>query len=1322
VYFCVEIFLVLISLRVYKIPILCVVNAQASGPGTGMGGGIRIRSGSTLILRGRATVADNVAEEKGGGIAAGASTVHLEDKATVRGNVAKSGGGIFVESPTGKLTVARTAQARIVENSATKRGGGIYAEGKSSLALSFGSVVLRANRAQFDGGGVALDTGSSLSADNCTLVVISNVAVAGDGGGLALFGEASLNITGSTPAVVRNNTAGGRGGGMAFMSLPVSASSQDTVHWHRLELAANTAASGDGGGFFASRKVRLLPSSGVTVLYGNTAPTGRGGGVAVSSAMVKIGHDHALQVVQNSAHHGGGVAILDGGSILIGSLMCPVDCKPEARGDGVCDQECLSPACNWDNGDCNRLLSEAGADARQPCDRNTCTQWWQTASTCVDGCFTASCDWSRNMCVDSKQNISTCPLQDAVAYQSIRSEQQRSSGPTFLNSGNSGGWGRCNSSCTAPTLPPAASVMQCIGRVNGGSSLHMDGHGHWIHADLLQASIQDSFTVEAWFRPSEEASFNHTVGFLVAGHNFALGLHASKEANAIWPLMFVNKPPKAACSAGPVIVTAASGVLSDGPDYSARDRVDGAPPCEWIVRPAGAERISFVFTELDMIKEEDAVSIFECYDVSCNATSAATVFTGLRIPPPFTSNSSVVLVRLEGYMGYDTRGRGFTALYAASLANTRIGTSNWQHIAVSVGSSGLTSLYVNGNLAWAGAVDYHPEQEPPFSGEWGTAIGRGAPSWQDGGDMGYFKGSIDLVRVWRSVQTAPEVVSNMQQPCSDAPFVAVCFDFDDGIEGQNPHFADASGSGISAFTAAGGSPHLPWCANVDDDGLAYHFITESMVPMWGFCAPDDKPRLPGSGSGYNITEMEAAVMQLSSASVAVLTEYPGCGTVPLNVTANTAHGHGGGVYYSSCARLDQACFLGGLDATAGSSAAIFASNRAQSGGAIFVKCPALKQCAETFSRNNTIGALPSLPKAEFHLNNVSAYGKSIATMATLIAWHGTLASIITLVPGQQTLSFAVESYDSLGQLVVGSEDIIEVLICREEPGPCTAQSAILTPQYVGFDAATGRSAVDMAVECPLGKTVSLIAMNTSMLFQVRVVGSTDVPHLVGRIRCSMCQKGQRLVTHDSRGTWSCERCSQGTYNINPLTGICLVCPSTATCVNGVPIFGASAARGAIEMELADDSSGDTIRDTLAATIGVEVWQISEILAMGLEQRRAQQRIEFTLVADAAQMAGLAARLTSIGVELGDPERLGAETAAEGVWEEVEGQYILRRCPPGNLLVNTSTDGNFDVNVQRCLPCGPNRYLVEGSNACVKCPDGIFLDFPCQSVTRLTVFN
>ena len=74
----------------------------------------------------------------------------------------------------------------------------------------------------------------------------------------------------------------------------------------------------------------------------------------------------------------------------------------------------------------------------------------------------------------------------------------------------------------------------------------MDGHGHWIHADLLQASIQDSFTVEAWFRPSEEASFNHTVGFLVAGHNFALGLHASKEANAIWPLMFVNKPPKAA--------------------------------------------------------------------------------------------------------------------------------------------------------------------------------------------------------------------------------------------------------------------------------------------------------------------------------------------------------------------------------------------------------------------------------------------------------------------------------------------------------------------------------------------------------------------------------------------------------------------------------------------------------------------------------------------------------------------------------------------------------------------------------------------------------
>ena len=69
-------------------------------------------------------------------------------------------------------------------------------------------------------------------------------------------------------------------------------------------------------------------------------------------------------------------------------------------------------------------------------------------------------------------------------------------------------------------------------------------------------------------------------------------------------------------------------------------------------------------------------------------------------------------------------------------------------------------------------------------------------------------------------------------------------------------------------------------------------------------------------------------------------------------------------------------------------------------------------------------------------------------------------------------------------------------------------------------------------------------------------------------------------------------------------------------------------------------------------------------------------------------------VAALGLELGEPASLGAELMEGEVWKEVEGRILLRACPPGHQLINTTEDGVLNVGAQKCIPCGPSRYIVD----------------------------
>ena len=172
-----------------------------------------------------------------------------------------------------------------------------------------------------------------------------------------------------------------------------------------------------------------LVAGGHTNATGNSAA--RGGAAALVDASLIVQPGHKVTAQRNAAHsHGGAFALLTGASLtLIDTAACPTRCLSSSRVGGSCDPGCMIASCNWDVGDCvSQRMDTAGQEAGQVCDRAKCQIYWQTNARanvfgCTSDCFTAACDWSRELCVKPRANVRSCPLVDAAAYASIKRAQ-----------------------------------------------------------------------------------------------------------------------------------------------------------------------------------------------------------------------------------------------------------------------------------------------------------------------------------------------------------------------------------------------------------------------------------------------------------------------------------------------------------------------------------------------------------------------------------------------------------------------------------------------------------------------------------------------------------------------------------------------------------------------------------------------------------------------------------------------------------------------------------------------------------------------------------
>jgi len=515
----------------------------------------------------------------------------------------------------------------------------------------------------------------------------------------------------------------------------------------------------------------------------------------------------------------------------------------------------------------------------------------------------------------------------------LLSSTRQTEGLNFLAGGNSqGGFGRCTS-CLPPAQPPVASSLLGAGIVGAGAlrlvpNAGANGTGTavgWVHAALHTADTTRSahgnninFTLEAWIRvPSacaladaESAKFS----FVLASSDYAVALRgiqvqdiANTTVRVFWPLFFWTAAPPQQCVAGPLVLTASTGAIGDGPGHLARQESQGSLSCSWILAPGGGsdggfQDVTLFFTEF-LVTSQDSLSLASCFDINCTSRTKPTILRGAALPLPFVSTTPVMLVTLTTLKsGSWPSSAGFTASYAGTPALPSalpgLVPDAWHHVALSVAASGQLSIVVNGTQQLDQQLPWYPAptQNPLTSGADATGIGRGAPAWQGSGDFGKACLELDELRFWTVSRTAADMVGTMNAGClavaADALpelALAACYSFDavgDASEdGKLGHFfPDTSQNQIPGFTAAHGSPHLPWCVNIDDEGElkldgAYSVYDWSANEMWGHCT--SKPRLPGAGFDYDEAAMEEAAARRLENTAAVLSLYPGCGDVPL---------------------------------------------------------------------------------------------------------------------------------------------------------------------------------------------------------------------------------------------------------------------------------------------------------------------------------------------------------------------------------------------------------------------------------------------------------
>ena len=554
-----------------------------------------------------------------------------------------------------------------------------------------------------------------------------------------------------------------------------------------------------------------------------------------------------------------------------------------------------------------------------------------------------------------------------------------------------------------------------------------------------------------------------------------------------------------------------------------------------------------------------------------------------QVPPPFVSSTPVMLVELECAQGEWPKARGFTASFAGTPVRAQfLPLATFHHLAWTLSSSDVATLFINGTQQHAQTIERskQPWRQPLTGGNFATALGRGAPAWQNGGDFGYACLALDEVRLWAGVRSQVDIQTSILEPCPELvldPSAALlaCYNFDELKSSEaGVHFPDNSNNSIPVFIAEHGFKFQPSCVNIDDGGsmaldhnqAGYSYDTGNAIDwsrtnMWGYCTK--KARLPGAGFDYSEAELEMAAAHRSAGTAAVLVHYPGCGSVPIRLENNSAKQFGGGIYYDSCQRLDKICFLQGIGPLSGSSAILMRNNRAQTGGAVFVDCMHVGiDCVNVFGANNTIGALPAVPKLEMTGSLSFKYGDWIATQPASIEWYPKSPHASVLVPsksGSQYIQsqsvlaleidvarqviFGLLPYDSFGSVARGIGDVVEVRVCAAE-GECSKSTALMPVAFVPLDDQSGASSWSLKLECAIG--AEAVALEVALLRYESVLPLRAI------IQCGRCRSGESRTVDTIRGTWFCQPCGADQYVSDPnnIAHSCQDCPIGGSCHEG----------------------------------------------------------------------------------------------------------------------------------------------------------------------------
>ena len=238
----------------------------------GNGGGLNTNGGTGITINSSAIISNNIAGNRGGGIAFSNSPVIAISSSTISNNTAKTdGGGIWCSARNAVTNAASTATLTTAtvtgntadsDNNGTGNGGGIY--------NLFGSLIVQTT-SHIDGN-AAINGGGIYSTWNSQ----------------ALDASASLSVNGGTVGQTGSgNTAKNNGGGV--MISPTGATTFGTYSITGTTIQANTANSdssggGDGGGIYIdSGSLNTLNNA---IIDTNVANSGTGDGIFMNGGSI----------------------------------------------------------------------------------------------------------------------------------------------------------------------------------------------------------------------------------------------------------------------------------------------------------------------------------------------------------------------------------------------------------------------------------------------------------------------------------------------------------------------------------------------------------------------------------------------------------------------------------------------------------------------------------------------------------------------------------------------------------------------------------------------------------------------------------------------------------------------------------------------------------------------------------------------------------------------------------------------------------------------------------------------------------------------------